>query len=319
MKRILLLLAILASHSSILLGNNENSLVNLILRQQKLYDSVESALKFQTGNIPLPNGIAKLNIPAGFRYLNMEQSNFVLSKLWGNPPQQGVLGMLFPEKKGPLDSNSYAFIITYDSIGYVKDDDADKINYDDLLKQIQSEEEESNKERVKEGYPAIKMVGWASRPYYDKTNKVLHWAKNLHFGDEETNTLNYEVRILGRKGILSLNAVATMNEIDSVKKDIDKVLKIPSFTDGNGYKDFDSKTDQIAAWTIGSLVAGKILLKVGFWAVLGKFFLAAWKFILLGIAATWGAIKKFFGKKTETTEDVAAPEEQEAPKDSEND
>ncbi len=267
--------------------------------QQRFIDSVQNSLRFEGGTINLTGGMAKLNVPEGFKYLNAEQSNYVLTELWGNPAQKGVLGMLFPKDGGPFNEKSYAFIITFDDMGFVKDDDADDINYDDLLKDIQKEEVEENKTRVAQGYPAIHMVGWASKPFYDKSNKVLHWAKNLKFGDAENNTLNYEVRILGRKGVLSMNAVATMNELDMVKADIDKVLKIPAFTDGNTYKDFDSKVDNVAAWTIGGLVAGKVLLKLGFWAVIGKFLIAGWKFIVMGVVAIGAGIKKFFGKKNE--------------------
>jgi uncharacterized membrane-anchored protein len=275
----------------------KDSLAIIMEKQQKFMDSVDNAMKYETGSISLSNGVAKLNVPAGFKYLNAAQSNYVLSDLWGNPPQTGVLGMIFPEHSGPFGNDSYAFVITYDPMGFVKDEDADKTDYDELLKNIQKEEVEENKTRAAQGYAAINMVGWASKPFYDKNKKVLHWAKNLRFADQEENTLNYEVRILGRKGVLSMNAIASMSELDSVKKDIDKVLAMPSFTEGNAYKDFDSNTDNVAAWTIGGLVAGKVLLKVGFWAVLGKFFLAAWKFILIGLVAVWGGIKKFLGKK----------------------
>jgi uncharacterized membrane-anchored protein len=284
---------------------NKDSLAIALAAEQKFVDSVESAMKYETGNIALSNGIAKLNVPAGFKFLNAAQSNYVLTTLWGNPAQTGILGMLFPESGGPLGQGSYAFVITYDGMGFVKDDDADKINYDELLKQIQKEEAEGNKTRVAQGYPAISMAGWASKPFYDKTNKVLHWAKNLHFEGQEENTLNYEVRILGRKGVLSMNAVATMSELDAVKKDIDKVLAMPSFTEGNAYKDFDSKTDNVAAWTIGGLVAGKVLLKAGVWAVIGKFLVAGWKFILVGLIAVGAGIKKFFKRKTNEEEITA--------------
>jgi uncharacterized membrane-anchored protein len=280
-------------------GEKDSTEINL-KRQMKFIDSVEKAMKYETDKIIIGSGITNLNIPKGFKFLNNEQSNYVLSTLWGNPPQKDILGIIFPENGGPFAEHSYAFIITFDEMGYVKDEDADKINYDDLLKQIQKEEVEENVARKKEGYGSIHMEGWASKPYYDKNNKVLHWAKNLQFENQEDgNTLNYEVRILGRKGVLSMNAVASMSDLDSVKKDIDKVLSIPSFTTGNTYKDFDSKTDNIAAWTIGGLVAGKVLLKVGFWAVLAKFFIAGWKFILIGLVAVGAFIKKFFGKKTD--------------------
>ncbi|MBP6023553.1 DUF2167 domain-containing protein [Ferruginibacter sp.] len=304
MKQIVLSVLVTVFFSTVLFAKGDkDSVAMLIAKQQKFVDSVDNAMKYEAGNIVLTGGVAKLNVPAGFKFLNPEQSNYVLTELWGNPPQTGILGMLFPESSGPFGEKSYAFIITYDASGYVKDDDADKIDYDDLLKEIQKDEIEDNKTRVAQGYGAINMVGWASKPFYDKTNKVLHWAKNLNFAGADENTLNYEVRILGRKGVLSMNAVATMNELDSVKKDINKVLAMPSFTDGNTYKDFDSKTDNVAAWTIGGLVAGKVLLKVGFWAIIGKFFLAGWKFILIGIIAVWAGIKKFFGKKPQVAEE----------------
>jgi uncharacterized membrane-anchored protein len=295
MKKLVLFLVtvFLFSNASFAKGGKDSAIIALE-NQIKFVDSVESAMKYQTGSINLSGGFAKLNVPEGFKYLNSEQSNYIITELWGNPAQQGILGMLFPKDGGPFADSSYAFVITYDGAGYVKDDDADDINYDDMLKELQKDEIEENKTRAAQGYGAIHMVGWATKPFYDKSNKVLHWAKNLKFADAETNTLNYEVRILGRKGILSMNAIATMDQLDMVKKDIDKVLKIPAFTDGNMYKDFDSNTDNVAAWTIGGLVAGKVLLKVGFFA---KF----WKIIMLAVVAIGAGIKKLLGRKSEVS------------------
>jgi uncharacterized membrane-anchored protein len=302
-KFVLSIVATVALLTTTMAKGEKDSLAILEKAQLAFIDSVDNAMKYEKGAIALSSGSVTLNVPAGFKYLNKEQSNYILTDLWGNPPRTDILGMLFPEAGGPFAEKSYAFVITFDPMGYVKDDDADKINYDDLLKEMQEGEVEENKERVKQGYSSIHMVGWASKPFYDKTNKVLHWAKNLKFGDAEENTLNYEVRILGRKGVLSMNAVATMSELDEVRKDIDKVLAIPSFTAGNTYKDFDSKTDNVAAWTIGGLVAGKVLLKVGVWAAIVKFLAWGWKFILIGIVAVWGAVKKFFGRKTVVEEE----------------
>lgn len=290
-KSMLFLVAIFAIISSSFAKGEKDSLEAVMEIQQKFVDSVEKAMNYQTGVVALEGGFAKLNIPTGFKFLNAEQSNYVISELWGNPPRKDVLGMLFPADGGPFAEKSYAFIISFDAMGYVKDGDADDINYDDMLKEMQKEEVEENKTRAQQGYAPIHIVGWATKPFYDKNNKVLHWAKNLKFGDEQGNTLNYDVRILGRKGVLSMNAVATMNELDLVKKDIDKVLQIPSFTEGNMYKDFDSNVDNVAAWTVGGLVAGKMLMKVGFFA---KF----WKFILIGLVAVGAGVKKLFGKKS---------------------
>ena len=292
MKKSLLFLAgaFLFVSSSFAKGGKD-SLEMIMEIQQKFVDSVEKSMNYQTGSISLDGGFAKLNIPEGFKFLNAAQSNYVITELWGNPPRKDVLGMLFPADGGPFVEKSYAFIISFDPMGYVKDGDADDINYDDMMKEMQKEEVEENKTRAQQGYEPIHIVGWATKPFYDKNNKVLHWAKNLKFGNGQGNTLNYDVRILGRKGVLSMNAVATMEELELVKKDIDKVLKIPAFTEGNMYKDFDSNIDNVAAWTVGGLVAGKVLLKVGFFA---KF----WKIIMIGVVAIGAGIKKLLGKKS---------------------
>lgn len=264
-------------------------------------DSIESSFSYEKGTIELQNGIAKITIPAGFKYLNATQAEKVLVDYWGNPKETDMtLGMILPENQGVLDEKGYVFNVEYNPIGYVKDDDADDINYDDLLKELQKETDEANPEREKQGYPSVKFVGWAAKPFYDKQRKILHWARELKFGNTEINTLNYNVRILGRKGVLVLNAIATMKDLPQVQKDVPKVLDIVKFSDGNRYQDFDSNADEVAAWTIGGLVAGKILAKVGFFALILKF----WKIIALAIAGFFTTFwKKLRRKKDEKKEE----------------
>lgn len=72
---------------------------------------------------------------------------------------------------------------------------------------------------------------------------------------------------------------------------------MPEFTTGNKYSDFNSSTDKVAAYGIGAVVAGGILAKTGVFAMIGKFLLAAWKFILIGLVALGAGIKKLFRKK----------------------
>lgn len=266
-----------------------DSLVQQIQAYVQLRDSVNKVLKYETGQVHLKGGFADLNIPAGFKFLNADQSKYVLHKLWGNPEQPDVLGMVFPANSDPFTDSSFAFIVSFEDMGYVSDKDAQKIDYSDLLKDIQKDETENNKQRTAEGYPSMHITGWASTPYYDEKNKVLHWAKDISFGDQEQHTLNYDVRVLGRKGVLSLNAVAGISELPLVKQNIDKVLHMATFTSGNAYADYNSGTDKMAAYTIGGLVAGKVLAKIGFWALLVKF----WKLIMGGLFAAYYAVKKF--------------------------
>lgn len=271
-------------------------------------DSIERSFTYQHDTIQLRNGIGKIIVPDGFKYLDAEQSERVLVDLWGNPQSTDMtLGMILPEELGVMSDSGYVFNIQYDEIGYVEDGDADDIDYDALLVEMQGETEEANKERSEAGYEPISIIGWAAPPYYDKERKILHWAKEIQFGNAPEHTLNYNIRVLGRRGVLVLNAISTMPNMVWVKQDLHHVLNIVQFNDGYQYKDFDPSVDEVAGWTIGGLVAGKVLAKVGFFAVLLKF----WKFIAIGAIALvrifWSRIR---GRKADNGgEGTAIPEQ----------
>jgi uncharacterized membrane-anchored protein len=280
----------------------DDSLENYLEKYHEFVDSVNSTLKYETGKITLEEGKVILSVPEGFKYLGKEQSKQVLTSLWGNPESstEGVLGMIFPAASGPIGDSTYAFVVSFSEVGYVKDNDADDIDYDELIKNLKKEEESENINRLKQGYEPVYLIGWAQKPFYDKQRKILHWAKEFKFGDgERTHTLNYEIRILGRKGMLSLNAVSAIDNLSIVNKDISKVLDIASFTQGNTYSDFNPDLDEVATWTIGGLVAGKLLAKAGLFAVILKFLAPIWKFLLLAILPIGAWMKKRFTKKEE--------------------
>jgi uncharacterized membrane-anchored protein len=256
--------------------------------QQAYIESVNSTLHYQQGRVTLPGGRATITMPRGFRYLDSAQSRRVLTELWGNPDGSS-LGMLFPIDRGPLDAGNWAYTISYDDIGYVSDDDADDINYGYLLTEMQEDTDAANPDRIAKGFPRVTLLGWAANPFYDKNKHALHWAQSLLF--DHDSTLNYNLRVLGRKGVLVLNAIASPNQIGEVRSSIPALLSSVDFERGQRYADFDPDLDEVAAYTIGGLVAGKVLAKVGFFALLLKF----WKVGLIALAGAWAAMKRFFG------------------------
>src|SRR5262249_54446075 len=137
-----------------------------------------------------------------------------------------------------------------------------KIDYDELLTDMRSGLKEENESRTKGGFATLDIVGWAERPHYDPAQHELFWAKELRFGDEPANTLNYDVRVLGRKGVLSMNAVAGMEALAEVKSGMTSLLGAVEFTDGNRYEQFDSTIDKVATYGIATLIAG-VALKSG--------------------------------------------------------
>jgi uncharacterized membrane-anchored protein len=90
-----------------------------------------------------------------------------------------------------------------------------------------------------------------------------------------------------------------MDVLEKFDKNKDKIIASVEFNKGNKYSDFDSNTDKIAAYGIGGLIAGKVLAKAGFFAVILKF----GKIIFLAVAAFFGKFRKmiFDSKKEKTT------------------
>lgn len=259
-----------------------------------------ASLKFQQGKITLPGNIAVLDLPASFRYLGPDDAEKVLVQGWGNPPGSKSLGMIFPANVSPLSPESWGVIVTFDKDGHVKDDDADSIKYDALLKDMQESIAASNEERVKQGYQAMTLVGWAEKPSYDKSSHKLYWAKEIKSGNEAQHSLNYNIRVLGRDGVLVLNAVAGMSQIAQIKTEMQQVVAFSEFSDGNRYADFDSKTDKVAEYGIAALVAGGIAAKLGFFGKIFAFLLLFKKFVLIGLALLGGGVAKLFGRKSKT-------------------
>lgn len=268
-------------------------------------EQLEKSFTYQTGTITLGQNLATLQVPKGYKFLNSAQSQYVLNQLWGNPPDSSTLGMLFPEKDSPLTENSYAVHISYSEEGYIKDDDAQDLNYHELLKEMQQDTRDYNPQRVQAGYPAVELMGWASAPFYDATNHKLHWAKEIKFGEEEAHTLNYNVRVLGRKGYLLLNVIAPMQVLPTVKQNIPDMLTSVNFTQGNQYGDFNPDIDEVAKYGIGGLIAGKVLAKVGFFALILKF----WKVLAAAAMGLFYYLKKKLGGKEEAEPELILAKE----------
>jgi uncharacterized membrane-anchored protein len=264
-------------------------------------EALVSGLKFQQGEITMRDGLATLHVPDGFRFLSGSDAQTVLVKLWGNPPNSAdPLGMLMPAGASPLDKNSWAVVMTYEPDGYVSDKDAEKIDYTELLTEMQKGVASGNEERQKAGYEPVHLVGWAKAPRYDSQTHKLYWAKELKFGSQPDNTLNYNIRMLGRRGVLVLNGVAGMAQLPEIEEATPKILAAIDFNPGHRYADFNPKSDKIAEYGLAALVAGTATaaaVKLGFFKALWVAILAAKKFIIIGVVAIAASIRKLFKRK----------------------
>jgi uncharacterized membrane-anchored protein len=220
------------------------------------------ALSYKSGEIVLPNKVASLHLGTRYRYLDPAETEKLLVA-WGNQPGSETEGAIVPADVEPFSDGGWAVIVTYEKDGHVDDSDARKIDYDDLLKDMKKDTESENEDRKKDGYEAVHLVGWAETPRYDGANKKLYWAKELDFVGSDSHILNYDVRVLGREGVLSMNAVANIGQLDQIRRGMRPLIDVAEFNEGYRYAEYNPKTDKLAEYGLGALIAGGVAAKLG--------------------------------------------------------
>jgi uncharacterized membrane-anchored protein len=144
------------------------------------------------------------------------------------------------------------------------------------------------------------LKGWALPPHYDAKSKVLHWAKDLTVEGNKEDALNYDVRVLGRRGVVSLNCLATMSQVKEVEKHTPELVSMVTFNNGHAYADYDASTDKKAAFGIAGLIAGgAIAAKSGLLKTIWLALLAGKKFVIIAVVGIVGFVKKIFGRRSE--------------------
>jgi uncharacterized membrane-anchored protein len=273
--------------------------------------ALQQSLHPATGDVTIPEAKAVLHLGSSYYFLPAEEARRVLVDAWGNHPDDArdVLGLVIPAGKTFLD-DVWGAVITYDAMGYVSDEDAHSADYDKILADLKSGEDEENAERTKQGYPATHLVGWAEPPHYDQTAHSVVWARNIQVDGHTDNSLNYDVRLLGRYGVLSLNMISGMSQLGDTRQAAGLFAGTAEFTSGSRYADYQPGVDKEAGIGIAGLVAAGIGVaaakKLGLLAVILAF---GKKFIILIVAAGAAIAARFrrlFGRNDDFDSGAAA-------------
>lgn len=264
--------------------------------------TLRDSLKPQRGVIAIPDAKATMSLGSRYYFLGPADAKRVLTEGWGNPPDavENVLGLILPEGKTFLD-DTWGAVVTYVATDYVSDEDAKTTNYDEVLSAMRDGETEDNAARKKAGYDPIVLVGWAQSPTYDPLRHDLIWARQLRFGGETDNTLNYDVRHLGRHGVLSLNMVSRMSQIETVRTSASELAQTVEFNAGERYADYQAG-DKVANFGLAGLVAAgagvAVAKKAGLLALIIAFGKKGLALIAVGGAAAVNWVRKRFGLGT---------------------
>ena len=273
----------------------DEDMLSLGLTTEELELLKQDSIEGQTGLIHFDESHFTLNVPQGFVYLDKEQATKLLVDYWDNQESHcsDIEGAIVPEECECFYQVSVAYVISYIECGYVRDRDANQIDYDKLLKELKAENDQSNEGLLSE--QQLKLIDWAVSPRYAEASHTLVWA--FLYSRDDYQTVNYDMRILGKLGYISINAVFSPEDLLEVQRKEELMINSIAYRYGYRYSDFDEKTDPISDWTIGALVAGSVLAKSGFLAKIGVAILKFWKLIALGAAAIFGGILKFSKKR----------------------
>jgi uncharacterized membrane-anchored protein len=242
---------------------------------------------------------ATLDLPKGYVFFPKNEAAKYMKAL-GNSENPNLLGMIMSND----EDGTYAITIKYNPDGYVREDDADKWNADELLKSFQEGTEEANKERKKEGHDAIHVLGWIEKPNYDKANHKLIWSIEGKVDvtpapdqGDSVSFVNYNTYAFGRFGYLELTLMTSKADVEKNKVNASNILKAIHFNDGYRYEDYVEGMDKAAAYGLTALIAGAAAKKLGFLALAGVFLLKIWKFLALGVVLAFSFIRRFFSRK----------------------
>ena len=240
-----------------------------------------------------------MELPEGFISLPGGPAGKLLEKM-GNFRNENLLAVV------TRPDASWFITVRYIDDGYVRDDEADKLDPAGILAAIKEGTEEANALRKEKGFPPIHVDGWTDLPRYDRGPHHVIWGTKA--SSERGISENFTTRILGRKGLVALTLVGDPEEIPAAKPFLSSVLTATQFDAGSRYQDFQEGKDTVAGYGLAALIAGGAgaaalkVAKVGILAKLGTkilaILIAGKKLVVVAVAGLLAFLKKLFGKKS---------------------
>ena len=235
--------------------------------------------------------VATIRVPEGFMFTGREGAR-AWAELTHNPPNDRCLGVFMPAAM-----SGWFLVFDYDDVGYVKDDEKDRLDADQLLTNLKAATERSNQYRRSKGWTDLSLTGWEYPPHYDDSIKRLVWA--VRFQSAGESGVNYNIRVLGRGGVMRVNHVTEPARLAQDVLATHKVLDGFIFKEGQRYAEWHAG-DRVAEYGLAGLIAGggtAVAAKLGLLAYLGKFLAKLWYLVLAAAGGVVAWFKRLFARR----------------------
>ena len=254
--------------------------------------------------VDLGSNLAEVRVGTDFLFADGDDTR-ELMKLHGNPPTNTEVGYVTPK----AENENWFWVFEYEEAGYIKDDEKDEIDAEAILKSLRESTEEANEIRKEMGTEGLHVTGWYEKPHYDAATHNLVWATDNRT-DSGERVINYNVRLLGRRGFMSATLVASPEELAAARARTAPLLTSFAYKPGNRYAEFTSG-DKLAEYGLTALIAGgagAAAAKFGLFGVIGKALAKAWKFVIIAVAGLIAGLKRLLGGRSKVRHGVPDPE-----------
>ena len=187
--------------------------------------------------------IASVDLPTGYSYLDSDDTA-ALMELFQNPTSTEEYYV------GPDDMRWWA-VFSFEDSGYINDDE--QIDAVALLESLRAGNEYSNEERRNRGWSELHITGWQYPPFYEQDTNRLAWAIRAESDGEPI--VNYNTRLLGRKGVMSAVLVADPETLDASVGEFKQLLATFDYEQGHRYAEY-LPGDKVATYGLAALVTG---------------------------------------------------------------
>lgn len=246
---------------------------------QKQHEDFMASLAWQTSGTAALGDRATLEVTPGYRFLGKGDAS-KLMEYYGNLSDGSELGFISP------DNMEWFALFEFSDVGYVKDDEKDKLDADAILKDLQEGQKAANEELSRRGMSTLQVLGWHTPPFYNSETKNLEWAIRLASSDGG-QVLNYKTKILGRRGVMDVVLVCDEAQLAAVVPQYQEILGNFSYKKDESYASY-TKGDKIAEYGLIGLIAGGGLLVAAKSGLLAKL----WKPIAIGAVAIGAFFKR---------------------------
>jgi uncharacterized membrane-anchored protein len=246
-------------------------------------------------------GAAQIEVPVGYAFLDGKTTRAML-KAAGEPTSGSELGFMRPTNA------HWSVFFEFSEVGYIKDDDKDKLDPVKLLEDIKRGNDAGNEERKRAGNPPLIIVGWEQEPKYNAETHNLEWC--IRATSEGRAILNYNTRLLGRKGVMEVVLVCEPDELPTTLPPFKGLLTNYKFSSGESYAEY-RPGDKVAKYGLAALIttgAAVGAAKLGLLGWVLPLLKKIWYLVVVAVVAVANFFKRIFAKLTGKKDEVRLEE-----------